>query len=449
MLKILTFISQNVYIHLSYFGSRDVPNRNVPGVALPFHHSCNDGTSMDAIKRRILSAVSLHHACNDGSVVALPSVFPILYTQTALIQRYSDIGTIILVGLVVAFLFQLLIGHHVRTHHYRRFLALDAVIVGFSLLLLTFSKSYVTLILYFIGVRIGTSIYHPVGIAWISHAFAGKRLDRAMGIQSAFGDIGVLASFIMTGFLAERFNWKLPLLMWSVINFIVLFSALTISRGTSDRPAVLKHERVSWRETFCRLKPFIPLVLFGGISWGITLNYAPSLLNHKLGIPISKTGIILASWMAAGTVSTMFYGRIAEFMGRSRTLVLAYSVIIVSVLLLGISNSTTVTITAFITYGLAIFITYPANLSIVGSIIDAKNRTAAFSLVSNIMIIGNSTFAFLSGFISDAFGIQTPFLVLAGAASIVLAYLSVSLRQGTIPAGAASIELKPEDIVCG
>ena len=112
---------------------------------------------MDRIKRRILTTVSLHHACNDGSVVALPAIFPILYTKTLLIRRYSDIGTIIMVGLVVAFLFQLLIGHHARTRHYRRFLALDALIVGASLLLLTFSRSHLTLVLFFIGVRIGTS----------------------------------------------------------------------------------------------------------------------------------------------------------------------------------------------------------------------------------------------------------------------------------------------------
>ena len=404
---------------------------------------------MDRIKRRILAAVSLHHACNDGSVVALPAVFPILYTKTDLIQRYSDIGTIILVGLIVAFLFQLLIGHHVRTHHYRRFLALDAAIVGFSLLLLTLSSSYLTLVLFFIGVRIGTSIYHPVGIAWISHAFAGKRLDRAMGLQSAFGDIGVLVSFILTGFLAERFNWKLPLLMWSGVNFIVLLFGLLISRGTSDRPVVRRNEHVSWRETFCKLKPFIPLLLLGGISWGITLNYAPSLLNHKLGIPMSRTGVVLACWMAAGTASTMFYGHIAEFLGRSRTLTLAYVVIIASVLVMGISDNAAVTIAAIIVYGLAIFITYPVNLSFVGSIIDAKNRTAAFSLVSNVMIIGNSTFAFASGFLSDAFGIHTPFLVLAVVTSIVLVYLLVSLRHGRIPAGRASMELIPEDIVCG
>lgn len=404
---------------------------------------------MEKVKRRILAAVSLHHACNDGSVVALPSVFPILYTESILIRRYSDIGTIILIGLVVACLFQLLIGHHVRTHHYRRFLALDTLIVGFSLLLLTFSDSFLTLALFFIGVRIGTSIYHPVGAAWISHTFARDRLDRAMGTQSAFGDIGVLVAFVSTGFLAERFNWKLPLILWGVVNIIVMIAGLTISRGTNERPAAPKRERVSWRETICKLKLFLPLVLLGGVSWGVTLNYAPSLLNHKLGIPMSQTGIILACWMAAGTLSTVFYGRIAERLGRTKTLMSAYIIIVISVFVLGVSDRVPITIAAFITYGLAIFVTFPANLSFVGSIIDEKNRTAAFSLVSNTMIIGNSILAFVSGFLSDAFGIHTPFLLLTGVAVIILVYFTVILRRGAIPTGAASMATQPEDIVCG
>ena len=115
--------------------------------------------------------------------MALPAIFPVLFKKTELIQRYADIGTINLVGLAVALLFQLLVGHHARTHHYRRYLALDALIVGLSLVLLTLSKSFFILVILYIGVRMGTSIYHPIGVSWISHTFAGKRLDRAMGLQ--------------------------------------------------------------------------------------------------------------------------------------------------------------------------------------------------------------------------------------------------------------------------
>ena len=405
---------------------------------------------MNTRQRRILGAVSLHHATNDASVVALPTIFPLLYSQGVLIKRYSDIGTLMLVGLFIAVLSQIFIGHHVKGRHYRYFLALDALIVGVSLILMPLSHNYAMLLLFFIGVRLGTSIYHPVGISWISKTFSNSGIDRAMGFQSAFGDIGVLAAFASTGFLTDRFGWQAPLVMWGCVNIIVMATGLSISRGTSDRVAPDdEHEQVSWRETICGIRYFIPMLLLGGLAWGVTLGYAPSLLNHKLGISMRYTGIILGAWMAAGALASLSYGRISAMIGRPRTIMIAYAMTIVIALTIGLSNDTALTVTAFILYGMSLFIIYPAILSYVGSSVSAKNRTATFSAVSNFQILGNSIFAFVAGFLSDAFGIHTPFLLLGGATCLVVVYLAFILARGKIHPGPAPCGARPKDIVSG
>jgi MFS family permease len=405
---------------------------------------------MKQVKRRILSAVSLHHAINDASIVALPTIFPVLYNEGDVIKRYSDIGTIILIGMIAAFLAQLWIGHNVKSRQYRTFLALDALIVGVFLILLTFSRSFLMLVLFFIGVRLGASIYHPVGVAWISHAFRNGRLDHAMGTQSAFGDVGVLVAFISTGFMAERFGWRNPLLLWGTLNLAAVAAGLAISRGTIEpSTAAKRREPVSWRETICRLRPFMPMIMLGGLAWGVTLNYAPSLLNHKLGIAMSKTGIILGCWIGAGACANLFYGRISQRIGRTQTIVTAYTIIFASALVIGLSESIPLTIAVFIVYGLLMFITFPAILSFVGSYVDERNRTAAFSIVSNLQLAGNSIFAFISGFLSDAFGIHTPFLLLASAAFLVVVYVLVLIKFRKIEAGPIPAEACPKDIVSG
>lgn len=406
---------------------------------------------MERIKRRILSTVVLHHFCNDASVVALPAIFPVLYTQKTLIKRYSDIGTVILIGLVVAIFFQLIIGHNVKRRHYRRLLVLDAAIVGISLLLMTLSRNFLMLVLFFIGVRIGTSVYHPVGISWISHTFRGGRLDRAMGFQSAFGDLGVLAAFASTGLLAQFYGWRAPLLLWGIINIAAVAASLIISRGTEALEASQEREeeRVSWRETFGKLRTFIPVIILGGMAWGVTLGYAPSLFNHRLGISMSQTGTILSCWMAAGAAVSFLYGKIAQVLGRHSTIMIAYVVIVLTAITIGLSSNSSLTIGAFIVYGVALFITYPAILSFVGSTVDEKNRTAAFSLVSTIQIVGNSSCAFISGFLSDAYGINTPFLLLGGATILSVIYLAIIMRTRKITAGPVPPRARPKDIVTG
>jgi hypothetical protein len=55
------------------------------------------------------------------------------------------------------------------------------------------------------------------------------------------------------------------------------------------------------------------------------------------------------------------------------------------------------------------------------------------------MIIGNSIFSFVSGRISDSYGINAPFLLLGGMTVIVLMYLVMMIRTGRISADGCKI----------
>ncbi len=385
------------------------------------------------IKKRIMATVSLHHCCNDASVIILPSIFPILFTQSNLIEKYSDIGTMTFIGLFVAVALQHLIGHNAKTRHSRYYLALDALIVGISLFFLTFAKNFTMLIILFLGVRIGTSIYHPVGISWISHTFRGKPLDKAIGFQSAFGNVGALLTFTTTGFIAQHFGWKVPLYIWATINLAAAAAGLVLSRNTTDHALIEESKKnVSWNETLKYVYKFIPLMLLSGACWGISVNYGSSLLNHGLGISMTRTGMILGLMMGAGTISTFFYGKMSEKFQRTKMLCFAYTVMSISSLTIGLSRNAVFTTIMFAIYGGFLFITYPMNLSFVGNSISGRNRMAAFSLVSNIMIVGNCLFSFLAGFLSDSFGIHTPFLFLSVFSFVLLIYIIIMKTSGKI-----------------
>lgn len=393
--------------------------------------------TIDKRKKRMLAAVALHHACNDGSVVTLPAIFPVLFTEKLLIREYADIGTTMMFGLVVAIVAQALIGHFARTRHTRYYLALDAFLVGISLLLLTLSRNYMMMVLFYAGIRLGTSIYHPVGISWVSQSFRGNSLDKAMGIQSAFGNIGVLLAFTSTGFLVDAYGWKVPLYAWGAINLLAVIIGLVMSAGTITRDEIIQQKEAekqsaSWSQAFRNISVFIPMILLGGLAWGIMLNYSPSLLNHRLGMSMSKTGMILGGWMCAGTISALMYGKIASALTRKWTLITAYITMTAGALVLGLAHSVPLIIAAFVLFGLALFTTYPAILSIISIAVDPKNRVAGFALTANVYIVGNSVFAYLSGHISDSFGIQAPFILLGGLTVLVISYTLTIIRTGRL-----------------
>ena len=403
---------------------------------------------MNAREKKILGSVSVFHLFNDASVVALPTIYPILYSQGLLIKRYADIGTMIFIGLIVSILFHFFVGHWAKGRHYRLLLVLDDLVVGLFLLLTPLAKNYLALIFLYVGVRIGSSIYHPVGISWITHAFRGKNFDRAMGIQSAFGDVGVLAAFLGTGYLAQSFGWTNPLYVWGVLCITAAIAGCILSRGTADGGEHEKEEEsVSWRETFHDQRYLILPALLCGISWGITLAYGPSLLNHKLGAPMSITGLILGCWIGAGTIASLMYGKVVQRIGRYGAIVLGCVLTAVTTCIIGFSTNLVLSAVLMAAFGWSLFLTFPALLTLVGSIAKSKNRTAAFSLNANIQILGNAAFTFVAGFMSDAWGINTPFFLL-GTVAIVIAVYVLAIRKRVAAAGAqAEPSMAPGEIV--
>ena len=403
---------------------------------------------MNAREKKILGSVSVFHLFNDASVVALPTIYPILYSQGLLIKRYADIGTMIFIGLIVSILFHFFVGHWAKGRHYRLLLVLDDLVVGLFLLLTPLAKNYLALIFLYVGVRIGSSIYHPVGISWITHTFRGKNFDRAMGIQSAFGDVGVLAAFLGTGYLAQSFGWTNPLYVWGVLCITAAIAGCILSRGTADGG---EHENVeesvSWRETFHDQRYLILPALLCGISWGITLAYGPSLLNHKLGAPMSITGLILGCWIGAGTIASLMYGKVVRRIGRYGAIVLGCILTAVTTCIIGFSTNLVLSAVLMAAFGWSLFLTFPALLTLVGSIAKSRNRTAAFSLNANIQILGNAAFTFVAGFMSDAWGINTPFFLL-GAVAIVIAVYVLAIRKRVAAAGAqAEPSMAPGEIL--
>ncbi len=412
-------------------GGSSVPEslRIVQSAIAPRSPECIFTGRMDAKQKKLLGAVSVFHVFNDASVVTLPTIFPLLYTQGYLIKRYADIGALMLVGLAVSILFHFFVGHWAKGRHYRPLLFLGVLTVGLFLWLTPYARSFGMLLLFYVGVRIGSSIYHPVGVSWVTHSFGGRLFDRAMGIQSAFGDVGVLAAFLGTGYLAQHYGWSVPLHVWGALCAAGAFAGLVLSRGTNGADdAGDESEAVSWRETILDQRRLVVPAVVGGVAWGINMAYAPSLLNHRLGAPISLTGIILGGWIAAGVAASLTYSRIAARIGRHGVIALGFSATAVSTLLIGLSTNLALTAALIAIFGYALLLTFPALLTLVGASAKSKNRTAAFSLIANLQIVGNAVFVFVSGFMSDAWGIHTPFLML-GALSTFVAFYAAALRK--------------------
>jgi len=247
------------------------------------------------MKNKVLFSASLFHALNDAATVTVPMIFPLLYTQQFIIKKYFHIGILSNLGLLATFLFQIIIANISGKVEHKLMLFVSYIGICLTLSLLTLSSTFASLLFIYLIMRVFTSFYHSVGLAWVSKTYPSQGIDFAMGIQSGSGNLGVFFAFISSGYLAQNFNWRVQLFVWAGVAFFLGSISFLAVRKTSTRgERVSKPDFSSWMETLKNIKIYIPGFVFGGACWGTTVFYAPSLLNHRFQIPLGQTGLYLA-----------------------------------------------------------------------------------------------------------------------------------------------------------
>jgi MFS family permease len=367
------------------------------------------------MKKKILLTASLFHMLNDAASVITPTIFPILYSQAFLITRYSQIGLLSNIGLFATLIVQFLAVRLSYKYEYRTLLLVSGAGICAATALVPLSRTFGMLILFFVFIRVFTSFYHPVIIAWVSKSMAGsgKELDDAMGIQSGSGNVGAMLAYLTVGYMAQRWTWKMPLYAWSLFGIVIIILGLMAVRGVSSRNAdqAPKLGVRSWVQSLLSIKRYIPGFFFGGMGWSVTVYFAPSLLNHRFAIPMGRTGLYLALWIGLGTITGYGYGTWSRRFGRKKIFLLSLGGAAVCLFVLGFAPVKGLAVAALVLFGGFLLMTYPSLHTFVGSTVPAEGQTQAFSWVSNIQLISGALVSLVSGFLSDALGIQFPFIL--------------------------------------
>ncbi|MFO7980490.1 MAG: MFS transporter [Candidatus Aminicenantes bacterium] len=375
------------------------------------------------MKNKVLFSASLFHFINDASAVAVPMIFPLLYSQRFIITKYSHIGILSYLGLFVTFVFQILIVNYSKNLSYRSMLIISICGISLFIFLLTFAQTLLLLIIFYVLMRIFLSFYHPLGVAAVSRAHPEDALDSAMGVQSGSGNFGVFIAFISVGYLAQNWNWRFPLYIWAAAGLVLGgVSFLSVSHISGLKATYRRPDLSLWLKSLSSIKKYFIGIFFGGGCWATTVYYAPSLLNHKFNVPLGKTGVSMALWIAVGTLMPYFYGGLSKKIGRRHLCFICLAGTTLFSFILWLSQVQVMALLSLIFTGSFLFLIFPAFQSYTGISADHKDQDIAFSLFADIQMLGGAVVSLVSGFISDLFGINSPFLLLALLGILTLIY---------------------------
>jgi MFS transporter, FSR family, fosmidomycin resistance protein len=364
--------------------------------------------------RRQLYLVSLNHFVNDGSVYLLSSLFPVVVVLFGLTGL--QLGVIVGVGYLVSVVFQLLVGRYSEGRRPRDMLVAGIAVVSVGVTSFVFASGFYSLLISVVALRVGSSFYHPVGVSAVSSIYEGPELDNAMGFQSAFGNLGILAVFLASAPIYVAFGWKAAFATFGALGALDIALTLSFFGSVKKVQTGAAAAREGGATQHSGVPAFFLWTMFlSGGAYAVVLNFS-NLFLQQGGMGVVGADAMVAAWVASAFIGAILVGRLTARVERGLLLAAAYGVSAVTALLIVIAHQNIAVETAVLAVnGFALSATYPITYSALSDHIARRPEIGgrSFGVIFSAQTVGGAVLGLLAGYISDAFGLSVAFLLVA------------------------------------
>lgn len=382
---------------------------------------------MQFIKRHIRGIIAsdffhlnLLHILNDGFSASLILLLPfIALDQNLSLSQVGLLGTILSVaGIFLALPSATLAARFGGL----KLLVIGAFIYGSAFLITGLTGQFLALLPLFILAGIGFGIFHPVAFALIAKWTPKQQRGRAMGNFTAIGDVGRIGIAAALSFLVVAIGWQQTAILYAVVALVAaaFFFKYLFRRGgliepkTEPKPT----QQLSFWQVL-KNKPYFFTVCAAGLDGFASSSlfvFLPFLLLQK-HIDPALLGALTATFFVGNLFGKTLLGRFVDKFGSAKIFIIAELLMAIFICLLAISSTAPLIIACAVVLGAFTKGTVPVLQAMVTESAEHHgNFEKAFGieqLVSNICI---ALAPIILGVVSDAFGIQIAFYIMAGSA---------------------------------
>ena len=352
------------------------------------------------------------HAVNSIYARVLTPILPIILIDFEL--NYVQIGMIVSTYSFACGIFQFPISFFADyLNRHRFFLSLSLVLSALPLIFFGFLESYFVLLLLVFLSGIGSSAYHPPAVALLARE-ATKKLSFHMSIFKAGGDFGSIFTPVLVGWLTVYFgDWRTAVQFFVIPGFIFSLVIWTSFTDFSREKKQLKNEvKRTFSQLFHNKILMLILLLSCCRVMGLRgiMTFLPIWIAESLGFNVTSIGWVLTLYFLVGTVSSIFWGKIAE--GDRETLYISLMMIIASMSLVFLSSNLSV----FLTFIFIILLGGTLNptpgliLSVATKVVEEENRASSIGLLYSGNEVSSILSPLIAGLIAQAYGVQRTFL---------------------------------------
>ncbi len=366
---------------------------------------------------------TVKHVFNSGFFVVLPEI------KAGLELTNVQVGVLSMVKNIVGGAANIPAGFLADRYAHRREIILAAtlfVIGGFSLLL-GFATNYWWALLA-TSVMVGAiSFWHPAAIASLSTIFAQRR-GFALSLHGTGASIGEAVGPVLAGALLSFLFWR-TVLQGSVIPAVMVGVAVWLIIRSLPRP---KAASFSMREylsgaigLFRNRRLLLLMAIVGGFAGGqsVLVTFMPIYLREDLALSSLTVGLYLSLAQAAGIGTQPIMGYLSDRAGRKAVLAPTMTILAAGYTSLYYVPAGWPFVLVLVVSGAFVFSLASIIIAAAMDVVDESVRSITVSFVYAAMVVVAGLAPAIGGFVADAHGTHTTF-ILAGATVAVAAVLT-------------------------
>lgn len=384
------------------------------------------------IQRRLYA----YHFINDGITFVLPVLIASLYFefnlnwfQTGLIFAFNSLATII---------FQLIVGYYTDQNKCKYLMIIGLCLLTLSSFLMIFSFNFVSLLVFATLSGIALAFQHSVSYATTSRMYQEKT-DIMVGRQGAAGDMGKCIAVFSSALILILFNsWKLVLLIWTLISFLIFIIITFNFRNIAfeeyfnqdDLYNINLNDRDNQRpRKMIIILIFIIYVLTLAIYSLLIINLAVYLRVEKIGLVSEFSGLILGYTLIFGVIGAYFSGSMKKKFGMTNSLVI-FGILMISLLsiytLLDTSDLV-INLIFYAMFGFFLFLMYPQLLAAINNCFHHKKIGFGYGIVLSFGWLGIFIGSLIGGYLANLFS-AIMFFIFSIFIFIVIVILSLIIK---------------------
>ena len=292
------------------------------------------------------------------------------------------------------------------------------------------------------AIGVFAAIYHPVGLAMVVHG--RKKTGMPLAINGVFGNLGVAAAALLTGYLIDTGGWRNAFVLPGVISIGlgVAYTAFVwsgrasrrASAGAAAKKAAAGASSIE-RATFVRVLSIIVFTTaIGGLIFQSTTFALPKIFDERLTeIAASATAVGGYAFLvfAVAALAQLVVGYLVD--RHSVRIVFGFVAALQAVFFAVMYQLTGVpALIVAIAFMLVVFGQIPINDVLVGRITKSEWRSRVYALRYIVTFsVMASALPVIAG-IHATWGFSALFVVMAVAASAIFAAVLVLPRKGAI-----------------